>query len=385
MSPLVTSPVTTGGDAECLQQGARPVGEWTGEERVKAVLQGRCHRGRDLEDRPHHRGEDEGPAEPVEHDPVEPVGGGAPHLRGPGHRVLDGRVNPAEALVGGVEVVKPPRTRTRPGRHGREHASHLGRQARRAGPPAGVEAHDRSAQDIGKGWLVDADAPTSRDVEHGQGDNDPHLQLPQLRGQVKAPGQMGGVGDDDHDIGPLARGHVDDQRSGELFVGRQGVEGVGTRQVDQFVCRPARAARPPDAATNFDGGARPVAHGAPGAGEGVEQGGLADVRGAGESHDRRARRRDSRCGVRVARRNAGEGGGGTRSAGLGTHPASFPAGLLTSGAWTRMAATDSRSRARRSSATATTSPPPGVRCSGVRLTPVRTPSWASRRPVAGPA
>ncbi len=153
-------------------------------------------------------------------------------------------------------------------------------------PASWVEAHDLDAQPLGQDHFVDLDAAAGGDVGHRQRDDNGHGQLAHVRGEDQRAPQVRGVADDHDGVHLIAA--VQEVRGQGLIRGH-GVQRVGTREVGEGEL--AERWVGPAAGTDLDAGPRVVADRPPGAGEGVEQGGLAGVRAAHEGHSARARAR----------------------------------------------------------------------------------------------
>ena len=141
----------------------------------------------------------------------------------------------------------------------------------------GGDGHHRDAQGLGEPLDVDGAAAGGDLVHHVQGQHhgDPHLH--QLEGQVQIPLDIGGV----HDVDEAVRLLVQDEVPGDDLLRRIGPDGVDARQIHHRAVLLA----PDGAGLLIHRHAGEVAHVLVGAGELVEQCGLAAVLIAGQRED----------------------------------------------------------------------------------------------------
>jgi hypothetical protein len=113
---------------------------------------------------------------------------------------------------------------------------------------------------------------------HVEDEDGGHLQVPELQGEEQRAAQVLGVGhlDDDRPLLPPHRAH---EVPGDLLVLALGEQRVEARRVDHLGLGPVEAP-----AVHLDRGAGVVRDRGPQAGEGVEEGALADV-GVAEEDD----------------------------------------------------------------------------------------------------
>ena len=166
-------------------------------------------------------------------------------------------------------------------------------------PRARDDGHDRHAQVGGQARLVDGQALRPCLVDHVEGDHGARAGVDDLAGQVQRAAQRRGVGHDQHGVGANA-GAPEHRVDGDLFVLRARAQAVGARQVDQ-VDR-TDAVELDDRGGPRDRHAGVVADLDVGAGERVEQRGLARVGIAGDQNHRPSRgRQPARARARLER------------------------------------------------------------------------------------
>ena len=136
----------------------------------------------------------------------------------------------------------------------------------------GRERHHGAPQRLGEQGLVDGDAPLLQQIHLVEHHHHGQPQLPQLQGEVEGALQVGGIDDVEQQIRLLAL----DEAAGDLLVQARLLvcQGIDAGQVHQGVFLPAGSKGPH---LLVDGDPAPVPHLLAGAGQGVEQGGLAAV------------------------------------------------------------------------------------------------------------
>ena len=141
---------------------------------------------------------------------------------------------------------------------------------------AGSDGDDRHTQLLGQPVHVDPVPPLFHLVHEVEGHHRGPLQLQQLDGEVQVALQIGGV----HNVDDAVGGRADDKVPGHNLLHGVGGQGVDAGQVHHRH-RPVTDAGLPLLLLHRHAG--PVAHILVGAGESVEQGGLAAVGVAGQS------------------------------------------------------------------------------------------------------
>ena len=185
---------------------------------------------------------------------------------------------------------------------------HRGRQRRAGGLPqaaagadaqhGGLELHEALAPRSDRGHDGDAEVPREhlgvrhppaplRLVREIEGHDHPVAHVEQLQREVEAARQVGRIGHGDDDVRPP----LEQRAAGGLLVVAGPVQRVAAGQVDDLD-RPPLPARADGAGVHAHAGA--VRGLARGAGQRVEQRGLADVGVAGDADDQRGRERDTR-------------------------------------------------------------------------------------------
>ncbi len=71
-------------------------------------------------------------------------------------------------------------------------------------------------------------------IHHGEGHNNRHLQVHDLGAEKEVPFEIGGVGNDNNEIGSFGISLVQQYLVGDLFIGTLGVQAIGARQVDDI-------------------------------------------------------------------------------------------------------------------------------------------------------
>ena len=141
------------------------------------------------------------------------------------------------------------------------------------------DGHHRDSQRLGHGLDVDGAAVGGDLIHHVQGQHHGDAHLHELQRQVEVPLDIGGVDNVDEAVGLLVQNEI----PGDDLLRRVGADGVNARQVHHRAVFLA----PDGAGFLVHGDAGKVAHVLIGAGELVEEGGLAAVLVAGqrENHD----------------------------------------------------------------------------------------------------
>ena len=148
-------------------------------------------------------------------------------------------------------------------------------------PLLGGNGHHRRAEEARKGRAVRLDAAPLQLVHQVQGDDHGALQFHQLQGEIEVALDVGGVDDVQNHV----RRVLGDEVAGDVFLDGIGRERIDAGQIDQsgFLALQVKARL-----LALHGDAGPVAHVLVGAGEGVEQRGLAAVgvarQGDGDAH-----------------------------------------------------------------------------------------------------
>lgn len=136
----------------------------------------------------------------------------------------------------------------------------------------GRERHHGAAERLAEQPLVDGDAAFLQQIQLVEHHHHGQPQLPQLQGEIEGALQVRGVDDVEQQIRLLAL----DEAAGDLLVQTRLLvrQGIDAGQIHQGVVVPSGGKLPH---LLVDGDPAPVAHLLAGAGQGVEQGGLAAV------------------------------------------------------------------------------------------------------------